>query len=141
MKPSEFYESLLAQINDETEKAVFEALSGLIGQRVSRVDLVMIVFGHGVNPDELSQDADDRKIRKCIEALRLKGFPIIASSGESGYALVDDPALMDGYIAEEMARIQHIQAKIDVLRRGRQFAKSLHEWREATQMAIQSTMF
>lgn len=140
MKPAEFYANLLAQMDDETERRVFDALSRKIGQAFTRPELILEVFGEHVDQDNLASDRYDRMIRKSIEALRLKGFPILASSGSVGYKLVDDPDMMDAYIAEESGRIKNLQKKVSVLYRAKDTARSLREWRVATEMPIQDRL-
>lgn len=141
MKPAEFYATLCAEITDRDERAVFDALARKVNQFLTRDDLMIHVFGTWVPRGDRGWERMDRSIRKCIEALRTRGYPIVATSGEAGYKLVDDPAEMDACIAEEGRRILTIQRKIDAMYRSKDKARSIHEWREATQVAVQAEMF
>lgn len=140
MRPSEFYQSLLAQIDDKFEQDVFQCLAGHIGESISRQELIFDVCGAMVDKEILSGDADDRRIRKCIERLRYKGFPIVSSSSGNGYSLVDDPQKMDTYLAEERARADHIQKKIQALYRARRMARAMpmiRKWKASEAVATQ----
>ena len=140
MKPSEFYQKLLSELSSDLERKVFEVMSRQMGKRVTREHLITAIFGITMCQD-ISSSAEDRKIRKCIEALRMKGFPIIASSGEAGYTLVDDVEQIDQYIAEESGRVEHLRSKIKMLYAARHTAKHLRIWRESTDVPVQERMF
>lgn len=141
MKPDEFLQAVLSKVTEETQKQVLHELIWHMGEAVTRERLVWMIFGVEVVREDLPKDANDRKIREAIHQLRLKGYPIVASSGEAGYALVDDPARIDAYIAEEASRIEEIRAKIDALYRARVMARSLREWRATREPAIQQPLF
>lgn len=141
MNPRDFYQELLERIDDETERKVFEALASHLGQPITRRELVQEVFGLHCDHADLSQCPHDRICRKCIERLRLRRFPIVASSGEAGYTLVADENRIDSYIAEEVDRANHIRNKIDMLRQARPVSVSLRHWKEGHLQAVQTTMF
>jgi len=141
MKPSDFYQNLLAKITKDEERRVFEALSRRLGQTILRSQLILEVFGQAVPAKELASNAWDRRIRKSIERLRAQDFPIISTSGGAGYTLKDDPQAIDAYIAEEQSRISKIQEKIGHLRRSKDQARMLHHWRETNETIVQARMF
>jgi len=142
LNPRDFYDNLLSQITEEDEKKVFEIFAHRIGQRISREYLLQEVYGVIITDVEyLNMDSHDRMIRKHIENLRLKSFPIVATSGNAGYIMVDDPDLIDAYIAEESNRILHLENKIQMLYRAKDNARSLHEWRETSKVAVQDPLF
>ena len=142
MNPRDFYDSLLNQITEEDEKKVFHVFTHRIGQRISREFLLQEVFGIIITDREyLNMDSHDRMIRKHIESLRLKGFPIVSTSSDAGYVMTDDPEQIDACIAEESNRILHLENKIQMLYRAKDNARSLHEWRETTLAAVQDPLF
>lgn len=141
MHPSEFYQSILMQINDELERHVFEVLSAHVGEAVTRLDLLIALYGPNVARGDLASNPHDRAIRTCIERLREKDFPIVSTSGESGYILTDQPELIDRCVAEERSRIQHTEIKITHLLKSKTLAHSLHQWRQGIQLPVQPSLF
>jgi len=81
------------------EKILFELASGemsklqrdvynLLKQNpegLTRQELVLKIYGY--RPVRLEACADDRKIRKAIEKLRQRLFPIVSTSSQPGYRL------------------------------------------------------
>lgn len=142
MKPSEFYDNLLKSLTDELEQKVFRVLSHRLGRPVTRVELVEAVFGIIVSdPATIANSPQDRKVRKCIERLRAKSFPIVSTSGEAGYELCDDPNRINAYVAEEASRIENIQDKIGHLRKSVSVATALREWRAEVGVPVQEKLF
>lgn len=136
MRPSEYYRTLLEGVTEELERSVFMILAENVGVPVARGDLIARALA-----DAGPSPSADRKIRKAIENLRLRKLPIVSTSGDAGYALVDDVERIDQYIAEESARVEHIQRKIAMLREARGVAVNLAEYKRSGIAAIQSSMF
>ena len=104
------------QITEEDEKKVFQVFTHRIGQRISREFLLQEVFGIIITDREyLNMDSHDRMIRKHIESLRLKGFPIVSTSSDAGYVMTDDPEQIDACIAELVARSNIAFAGVDAV--------------------------
>lgn len=141
MKPSEYYKYLLDSLSDETERRIFRILVDHIGTPIKRVELISLVFGKTVAEEELANNGRDRAIRKYIEALRSKSFPIVSTSSEAGYELCADPDRVDKYIAEENSRIARINEKIGFLQRSKKVAGELRDWRAGADMPVQERMF
>lgn len=66
----------------ETSKAVFELLRDN-SDGLDRYQLVAKIYGYV--PLKINSNTHDRKIRKAIEELRNRNFPILSTSGRSGY--------------------------------------------------------
>ncbi len=82
---------------------------------MTRQGLIRIVFG--VEPQRnLGNDPYDRKIRKGLESLRNRMFPIISSSGEAGYRLDTSPEAVENMIRALESRITHLQQKVHIAR-------------------------
>lgn len=137
MQPSEFYQSILDSITDRDERHLFVILSEHVGQPMSRSDLIQEFFGVRVRPEELANNPHDRMIRKIIENLRNRDYPIVSSSGEAGYMLTDDQDAIDACVAEERARVRKIEEKITHMQRSRKLAHDLHLWREGAELPVQ----
>lgn len=134
------YDQLLSEVNDELERKVLKVLMERPGERISRPQLVFEIFGVYVQQSELSSSVEDRKIRKCIERLQKRDYPIMASSGETGYVLAADETVLDAYIAEIGSRILNMQEKQSALRRSRRWIGFIRQWRENRQ-TVQLDLF
>ncbi|HMM99841.1 MAG TPA: hypothetical protein PKC99_12585 [Anaerolineales bacterium] len=99
-----------AQEQTGIERAIIDALlaspSGL-----TRGELVRAVFGVEPKPN-IANDSNDRKNRIAINALFLRGVPIVATSSGAGYKISDVPADIRAVIAEAQARIEAEREKI-----------------------------
>lgn len=135
------YDALLEEIDDALERQVFEALAEKPGQTLTRPDLVFKIFGVYVQKTELSNCAQDRKIRECIERLRDRDYPIHSSSGEAGYTLTTDDEAIDEYIAEQRSRMDHLRKRIEAAYRSKRKAADIRTWRETKSSAAQLSMF
>ena len=127
------YEQLTAEITDEDEKKVFDMLLGADSRRVTREELVFEVYGVVVDPNALASSVEDRKIRTIIHRLRERDFPIVSSSGQSGYTMKANPEEMDVYIADQASRKNKIQGNIDHAYRSKIKARLVKECRESGQ--------
>lgn len=141
MRPSEYYESILDSIDSDLERRVFDALARQIGHVLSRAELIYMVYGEPVEDHEFASNPRDRAIRKCIENLRSRDFPIVSTSGEAGYCLSDDPVKIDQCVAEDRSRIDRMQSKISHLMRSKSMAHDLHQWRQGADLPVQARMF
>lgn len=114
MNPAQIYERLEQELGDgqlnELQKQVFTLLkenpAGL-----SRQDLVLKICGYW--PDTLEGNTDDRKIRKAIERLRQRLFPILSTSGKPGYRLDISREAVNQMLNELRSRKKHIDEQID----------------------------
>ena len=140
MPTTPIYDQLLAEINDELERKVLDALSQRQGEAVTRPELVFAVFGEYVQKSELSASTHDRKIREAIERLRKKDYPIHSSSGEAGYMLTTDEDAIDEYIGEQEARIDRLRENVLAARRSKIKAKLITIWRKANTPAVQERL-
>jgi hypothetical protein len=135
------YDALLEEIDDALERQVFEALAEKAGETLTRPALVFKVFGKYVQKTELSNCAEDRKIRECIEHLRDRDYPIHSSSGEAGYTLTTDDEAIDEYIAEQRSRMDNLRRRIEAAYRSKRKAAAIRTWRETAANAVQLGMF
>lgn len=119
MDPKTVYEQLIAEISDEDERSVFLILLRADGRRVTRVEMVLKVYGVVVAPEALSSSVYDRKIREIIRRLRQRDYPIVSSSGISGYTMKASVEEMDIYIADQASRKERIQENIDAAYRSK----------------------
>ena len=77
----------------------------------SRQELVLRIYGYYT--ENLADDHNDRKIRKAIEKLRQRLFPILSTSARPGYRLDTSREAVLKMIAELQGRKNHIQAQIN----------------------------
>lgn len=138
MQPAEYYQAILQSINDDLERRVFELLTKHIGEPITRSYIVSMLYGDFVSDWEVTNNPHDRAVRKCIENLRSRDYPIVSTSGEAGYCLTDDPRAIDQCVAEERSRIANTQRKIDHLLRSKNMAHDLHLWRQGAELPVQA---
>ena len=125
------YEQLLGEITDDLERQVFTVLAERAGEKISRPDLVFAIFRKYDQQAAMGASLEHRKIRRCIEALQRREFPILASSGEAGYVLVADEAELDQYVAELASRKERLAEKIEALYRARRRMPAIRQYRDA----------
>jgi len=125
------YEQLIAEITDEDERKVFDALLDADGRRVTREELVQEVYGVHVDSNVLAASAEDRMVREIIRRLRERDYPIVSSSGKAGYTMKASAEEMDIYIAEQASRKDKIQGNIDHAYRSKDKARLVKECRDA----------
>lgn len=114
MHPKDIYERLEKELEsgelNKLQKQVFTLLkdnpAGL-----SRQDLVSNIFGYW--PETLEGNTDDRKIRKAIERLRQRLFPIVSTSSKPGYRLDISRKAVEQMLSELRSRKAHIDAQIN----------------------------
>jgi len=114
MNPKEIYTRLEQELENgelnDLQKQVFTLLkenpAGL-----SRQDLVMKIYGYW--PETLEGNTDDRKIRKAIERLRQRLFPILSTSGRPGYRLDISREAVNKMLNELRSRRTHIDEQIN----------------------------
>lgn len=141
MQPQEYYQEILNGITDDLERRVFDQLSQHLGEAVLRTELIEALYGERVESGELASHPHDRAIRKCVEALQTKGFPIVSSSSEAGYCLTDDGEAIDKCVREYRSRIQRMQEKVDHLLRAKSMAHTLRQWHRGSEIPVQARMF
>lgn len=111
------YEKLLAELDagelSELEYKVLEVLMKAPGG-ITRRGLVRAIYSVEAQRN-LSNDPNDRKIRKAIESLRNRMIPIVSSSGKAGYRLDTSPEAIGNMIAELKSRIAHMEQKIEAI--------------------------
>jgi hypothetical protein len=78
------YQRLLEEITDDLQRQILTIFLERPGQRLHREQLVAMIFHKYIRRDQVANSSEDRKIRECIEDLR-ETWPIVSSSGESGY--------------------------------------------------------
>lgn len=85
---SNVYESILDELGDgqldHLQRQVYQLLRDH-PEGLDRYQLVYRIFGY--LPLTLEGNNDDRKIRKAIERLRQRLFPIVSTSSQPGYRL------------------------------------------------------
>lgn len=89
--------------------------------RTSDVELVrsLLEGGHEISRDEAwpRWRLNDRRLRAAVSALRLSGYPVIASSGAgSTYRRAHNQAELDGFLAEIESRARSLEEQIRALR-------------------------
>lgn len=96
MNPRDVYEKLMSDLENgeasDLQRKIFKLLKDN-PRGLTRQALVQCIYGY--TPLVLDGNTDDRKIRKAIEKLRKRLFPIVSNSGEAGYRLdVSRPAVI-----------------------------------------------
>ena len=134
------YDLLLQEVTEDLERKVLSALIERAGEKVTRPELVFAVYGVYVQQYALSSSLEDRKVREAIERLQRREYPILASSGEPGYALAVDDGELDTYVGEIVSRANQMRDKADALRKSRRWIKFIREYK-ANAPAKQISMF
>jgi hypothetical protein len=104
--PRDTYQDILASKPEELDMLVLSVLIRYRGKRntISRILLVEKVFGIMLDRSEdLSRNAEDRLIRLAIARLQ-ETYPIIGSSGFSGYYYAATQDELTEYIREIESR-------------------------------------
>ena len=110
------YDQLLQSITVEETRKVLQVLIDAQGQAVTWQAISNQVYGTHYPPDFMDNNNPDwRKVRKNIETLRDRCFPITANSGGAGYSLTTDRAEIDKYESETRNRIKHLEEKLDAI--------------------------
>lgn len=108
--PQEVYDQLLEELAagemNDLQRQIFNLLrehpDGL-----NRYDLVEHIYDY--RPVTLDGNIHDRKIRKAIEKLRQRLYPIVSTSGKPGYRLDVTKESAEKMLAELNSRIDHMQ--------------------------------
>jgi hypothetical protein len=144
MQITTVYEQLIAEIKDEDERKVFMILLRAEGRRVTRVELIWKVYGVVVDQESISNSVEDRKVRAIIRRLRQRDYPIVSSSGVSGYTMKASVEEMDIYIADQASRKERIQENIDAAYRSKAkvhlVKQARDEFRSALPMPVQLSL-
>lgn len=144
MQITTVYEQLIAEIKDEDERKVFMILLRAEGRRVTRVELILKVYGVVVDQESISNSVEDRKVRAIIRRLRQRDYPIVSSSGVSGYTMKASVEEMDIYIADQASRKERIQENIDAAYRSKAkvhlVKQARDEFRSALPMPVQLSL-
>lgn len=113
MNPSNVYETLLEELAagelTDLQRKVFQLLRDN-PDGLDRFQLVHRIFGY--IPVKIDGNTDDRKIRKSIERLRQRLFPIISTSGKPGYRLDTSREAVQKMIRELKSRRDRIDEQI-----------------------------
>lgn len=113
-QPVDIYSKLLGELENgqlsDLQRQVFALLKDA-PQGLSRQDLVFRIFGYW--PETLAENTDDRKIRKAIERLRQRLFPIVSTSGKPGYRLDVSREAVLNMIRELRSRKAHLEEQIE----------------------------
>lgn len=114
--PQATYESLLRDLAagelSELQRQVFELLRDN-PDGLDRYQLVHKVYGY--LPLKVEGNTDDRKIRKAIEKMRNRNFPIVSTSGRPGYRLDTSKEAAEKMLAELNSRIKHMQEQAEAV--------------------------
>lgn len=78
---------------------------------LTRQELVLKIYGY--LPLNVNGNSDDRKIRKAIERMRQRLFPIVSTSSKPGYRLDVSRDAVTKMLAELNSRKEHLQEQID----------------------------
>jgi hypothetical protein len=101
---------------------------------ITRRMLIWKVFGASVSEQQLNNNRLDRQVRKAIENLRLRGYPIVSSSAGKGYGLVTDRKEIEGMISEMEGRREALAEQIRALRRANNLPATYQAPQKATQL-------
>lgn len=107
MKPSAFYDELIAQMPAGIERAMLRCLSYHVGKAnaVSKPDLLKSLKQSGFAVHE-------RQARQTIEDLRNAGHLIGSSSGDGGYFIIGTMDEYEAYAREERSRAEKILTRL-----------------------------
>lgn len=135
--PHPAYEKLLDELAKgeltKLQRQIYELLK-VNPEGLTREDLVECLWGY--RPGNVGDSSDDRKVRKAIEALRKRLFPIVSTSSKPGYRLDVSREAVLKMIAELQARKDHIQDQIDAAAKFYQIPVEYHDPVQATQLSL-----
>ena len=113
---SQVYENLLDELAagelSVLQRSIFELLRDN-PDGLDRYQLVMHIYGY--IPVKIDGNTDDRKIRKAIEKLRSRNFPIVSTSGRPGYRLDTSKEAAEKMLSELHSRIKHMQEQAEAV--------------------------
>ena len=116
MKPSNVYETMLEELAagelTKLQRQVFELLRDN-PDGLDRYQLVANIYGYV--PEKIDGDLNDRKIRKAIQRLRTRLFPIVSTSGRPGYRLDISKKAAEKMVAELNSRINHMKEQVEAV--------------------------
>lgn len=116
MNPNNVYENLLEELAagelTVLQRQVFELLRDH-PDGLTRYDLVAQIYGY--RPVTVDGNKHDRKIRKAIEKLRTRLYPIISTSGRPGYRLDVSREAAEKMLAELLSRKKHLEEQADAV--------------------------
>jgi hypothetical protein len=128
------YEKLLEELAkgqlNELQRNIYKLLKEH-KEGLTREQLVMQLFGY--YPGNLNDNTDVRKIRKAIETMRKRLFPIVSTSTKAGYRLDISREAVLKMIRELQARKEHIQDQIDAAAKFYELPPEYREPVQATQ--------
>ena len=104
------YEHMLEELAGGELTELQRSLFGLLKahpEGLTRQELVMKIYGYW--PTDVNGNSDDRKIRKAVERMRQRLFPIVSTSSKPGYRLDTSREAVNKMIAE----LIHRKAKLD----------------------------
>ena len=108
------YEQILFELASGEMSKLQRDVYNLLKQNpegLTRQELVLKIYGY--RPVRLEACADDRKIRKAIEKLRQRLFPIVSTSSQPGYRLDFSRQAVAKMLGELQSRRDHIQEQIN----------------------------
>lgn len=79
----------------------------------TRHELIYAIYGY--MPTSVDGNVDDRKIRKAIERLRKRLFPIVSTSGKPGYRLDVSREAVKKMLMELQSRKARLEEQIDAV--------------------------
>lgn len=110
------YEKMLDELAagemTELQRKIFELLRDS-PRGHTRQELVHAIYGYV--PTQLQGSVDDRKIRKAIEGLRARLFPIVSSSSAAGYRLDASRDAVRKMLNELRSRRDKIQEQMNAV--------------------------
>ncbi len=83
----DIYAHILQELEEEgkdLQRKIYQLLKDHPGG-LTRHEMIFKLYGY--IPTDINNDKNDRKIRKAIEFLRNRMFPIVSDSGRAGYRL------------------------------------------------------
>lgn len=115
MNPNKVYETMLEELADgqlnDLQKQVFQLLRDH-PDGLDRYQLVHAIYGY--IPVKVDGNNEDRKIRKAIERLRQRLFPIVSTSSKPGYRLDTSRDAVQKMIREMESRRDRMNEQIEV---------------------------
>ncbi len=137
MSAHDTYEAILQELASGEmtvlQKQIFELLKSS-PQGCTRQELVYAIFGYV--PQNLNGNVDDRKIRKAIEGLRSRLFPIVSNSGQAGYRLDVSREGVRKMLADLRSRRDKIQEQINAAAKFYSIPDAYEPPMQATQLEL-----
>lgn len=121
------YEMILHGVTDDLQRQILTVLLDNVGRTIPREEMVYLIYDYRPDPKTLAANADDRRIRICIEAMQLLEYPIVSANGK-GYKISTEADELKTYIDKLGETVKSLNTKIESLEKSRRWLPFIKQW-------------